>query len=95
MATLSLPNLTLSIPVWYLDPPAATLPSQPKPYLALTLVQPVPITSPNTTVPHTPQQEQPLVVTVLGKGGKAHKRTSKDKATQKNHAPPQPPKRTT
>ena len=51
MATLSLPNLTLGIPVWYLDPPAATPPGQPKPYLALTPVQLLPMTSPATTVP--------------------------------------------
>ena len=51
MATLSLPNLTLGILVSYLDPPAPILPGQPKPYLALTLVQPVPMTSPTATMP--------------------------------------------
>ena len=54
MATLSLPKLTLGIPIWYLDPQAATPPGQPKPYLALTLVQLVPMTSPAATVPHSP-----------------------------------------
>ena len=56
MATLSLPNLTLGIPVWYLDPPAATPPGHPKPYLALTPVQLVPLASSIATMPpHLPK----------------------------------------
>ena len=55
MATLSLPNLTIGITIWYLDPPAATPPGEPKPYLSLTLVQWVPLTSLVVTVPQPPQ----------------------------------------
>ena len=80
MATLSLPNLTLSIPIWYLDSPTTTPPGQPKPYLSLTPVQPVPMTSPATTVPQSPQQEPPPIVTALGKKCKTCKGASKDKA---------------
>jgi hypothetical protein len=39
MDTLSLPNLTLAILVWYLDPPTPLVPSTPTPRLVLTLVQ--------------------------------------------------------
>ena len=94
MATLSLPNLTLGIPVWYLDPPAPTLPGQPKPYIALTPVQPVPMTSLAAIVPQSPQQEPPPVATASGKKDKARKGASKDKAAPTNPAPPQPPKHT-
>lgn len=38
MATLSLPNITLGIPVWYIDPLITTPPNQLKPYTALILV---------------------------------------------------------
>jgi len=41
MATLSLLNITLGIPFWYIDPLANTPPNQLKPYIALTLVQPI------------------------------------------------------
>lgn len=41
MDTLSLPNIILEIPVWYIDPPANTPLDQLKPYTTLTLVQPV------------------------------------------------------
>ena len=92
MATLSLPNLTLGIPVWYLDPPTATFPGQPKPYISLTPVQLVPRTSPAATVPQSPQQEPPPVATALGKKGKARKGASKDKAAPKKPTPPRPPK---
>ena len=94
MATLSLPNLTLGIPVWYHDPPAATPPGHPKPYIALTPVQPVPMTSPAATVPQSPQEEPPPVVITSGKKGKARKGASKDKAAPTNPAPPRPPKHT-
>ena len=86
MATLSLPNLTLGILIWYLDPQVANPPSQPKPYLALTLVQPVTMTSPVVTVPQPPQQEPSPIVTTLGKKGKACKRASKEKVSMTNHA---------
>ena len=91
MATLSLPNMTLGILIWYHDPPVATLPGQPKPYIALSPVQPVPVTSLAATVPQSPQQEPPPVVTASGKKGKARKGASKDKATPTNPVPPQPP----
>ena len=51
MTTLCLPNLTIGLPVWYLDPPTATPPGQPKPYLALTPVQPVSMNFPTAIVP--------------------------------------------
>ena len=41
MATLGLPNITLGILVWYIDPSANTPPDQLKPYNTLTLVQQV------------------------------------------------------
>ena len=88
MATLSLPNLTLGIPVWYLDPPVATPPGHPKPYLALTPVQPVPV----TTMPPTPQQDPSLAVTATGKKQKTRQGASKDKATAPDPTPPPPAK---
>ena len=92
MATLSLPNLTLGIPIWYLNPLVATPSSQPKPYHALTPIQPVPLTSPVVTVPQPPPQKQTPIATALGKKGRAHKRASKNKASPTDHAPPPPPK---
>ena len=92
MATLSLPNLTLGIPVWYLEPPTTTPPSHPKPYLALTLVQPVPLATFVTTVPPAPQQDPSPVVTATGKKQKARKGASKDKATPLDPTPPPPAK---
>ena len=91
MPTLSLPNLTLGIPVWYRDPPAATLPGQPKPYLALTPAQPVPMTSPAATVPQPPQQEPPPIATTSSKKGKAQKRASKEKVAPTDPTPSLPP----
>jgi hypothetical protein len=38
MTTLSLPNITLGILVWYIDPFANTPPDQLKPYNTLTIV---------------------------------------------------------
>jgi len=35
MASLVLPNITLGIPMWYIEPPVNTLPSQLRPYHAL------------------------------------------------------------
>ena len=90
MATLSLPNLTLGIPVWYLDPAATTLPGQPKPYLAYTLVQLVPMNSPVSTVSQPPQQEPPPVMTASGKKSDARKRASKDKAARQSLHLPRP-----
>ena len=92
MATLSLPNLTLGIPVWYLDPPAATPPGHPKPYMALTLVQPVPLASSIATVPPAPPQDTSPVVTAPGKKDKAHTGAPKDKPTTTDSAPPPPAK---
>ena len=88
MATLSLLNLTLGITIWYLDPPAATPPGHPKPYLALTPVQPVPLASSVATIPPAPPQDLTPVVTALGKKGKARKGASKDKATPTDTTPP-------
>ena len=92
MATLSLPNLTLGIPVWYLDPLAATPPGHPKPYLALTLVKPVPLASSVATMPPAPPQDPTPVVTAPGKKGKARKGASKDKVTPTDPTPPPPAK---
>lgn len=49
MASLVLPNMTLGITMWYIDPPMNTPPGQLRPYHALNPVQPVsntPITAP-------------------------------------------------
>ena len=93
MATLSLPNLTLGIPVWYLDPPAATPPGHPKPYLSLKLVQPVPVVASVATVPPTPHREPSPAVIATSKKRKARKGASKDKATAPDptHPPPTKP----
>lgn len=56
MATFNLPNRTLGITFWYLDPPAPTPPFVPTPYLALTPVPPI-ATTPIATP--TPTQAQP------------------------------------
>ena len=50
MATLSLPNFTLGIPVWYLDPP--TQPAMPE--VVLTPVQPIVVESHPPLGPHKP-----------------------------------------
>lgn len=55
MSTLSLPNITLGILVWYNDPPANTPPNQLKPYTSLTPVQPVVPTLIFDLVPQKPQ----------------------------------------
>jgi len=92
MATLSLPNLTLGIPVWYLDPPAATHPGHPKPYMALTPVQPVSLTFSVTTGPPAPPQDPSPIVMAPGKKGKTRKGAPKDKTTPTDPAPPPPAK---
>ena len=90
MGTLSLPNLTLGIPFWYIDPPAATPPGHPKPYLALTPVQPVPLTS---SGPPAPPQGPTPVVPAPGKKGKARKGASNpDQAAPTTPTRPRPPK---
>ena len=64
MATLSLPNLTLGILVWYLTPPTETPPGHPKPYIAVTPIQPIPVVPSTTLVPlapsHTPPHESAM-----------------------------------
>lgn len=73
MATLSLSNLTLGIPVWYLDPPAPPMPGAPTPNLVLTPVQPM---VPTLVPTSTPIQAQPTLAKTgkgVSKGGKAKK----------------------
>lgn len=45
MASLVLPNMTLGIVVWYIDPHANNLSGKLRPYHTLTPVQPVPTTT--------------------------------------------------
>ena len=87
MPSLVLPNMTLGILVWCIDPSANILPSQPRPYHALTPVQMFPMIPATTLVPSQPQHEPTPVAKVVGQGGKARKKYSKDKAPQ---APPAP-----
>lgn len=51
MDLLSIPTMSLGIPVYYIDPPANTPPDQLKPYMSLTLVRPVPTSSSFASVP--------------------------------------------
>lgn len=95
MATLTLPNMTLGILVWYMDPLANTPPSQLKPYTALTPVQPVAMTPPFASVPQPPQHEPTPLVKASGEGGKACKKAPKEKAAHITPAPPKTPKCTT
>lgn len=83
MATLSLPNITLGIPVWYIDPSTNTQSNKLKPCNTLTLVQPVVPTPAFSSVPKQPQHGPTLVAKAYGNGGKARK-----KGTQ--HKPPKP-----
>jgi len=55
MASLVLPNMTLGIPVWYIDSPVNILLGQLRPYHALTLVQSVSMTPNAALVPSQPQ----------------------------------------
>ena len=70
MAFLVLSDITLGTPMWYINPPAKILASQPKPYHALTLV-----TAP---IPPPPQLEPTLVVKASSEGYKAKKNEPKD-----------------
>lgn len=54
MASLSLPNMTLGILFWYIDPPTSTPPGQLRPYHVLALVQLVPTTPAATPIPPQP-----------------------------------------
>ena len=56
MATLSLPNITLGILVWYIDPPPNNPPDQIKPYIALIAFQHVVPTPSFSLVPQQPEQ---------------------------------------
>jgi hypothetical protein len=49
MAMLILPNLTLGILVWYLNPITPPVPSAPMPQLILTPVQPSIVSSTSTS----------------------------------------------
>eukprot|EP00253_Pinus_taeda_P006498 PITA_06498 len=82
MDSLVLPNMTLGIPVWYIDPPASILPGQPRPYHALTQDQLVPMTVATALVPSQHQQEPTPVAKASTHGGKAKRKDSKDKAPQ-------------
>ena len=90
MASLVLPNMTLGILVWYIDPPASILPSQLIPYHALTLVQLVPITPVIASVPSQPQQELIPIVKESRQGGEAKRKEPKDKAPPAPKAPKVP-----
>ena len=90
--SLSLPNLTLGIPVWYLTPPTETPPGHPKPYISMTPVQPIPFAPPTTTVPLAPPQNPPNAATATGKKRKTRKGASTDKATAPDPTLPPPAK---
>ena len=87
MASLVLPNMTLGILVWYIDPPINILPGQLRPYHALTH---------SSTGPYSPCRCFNSIRTSTGThsccasiwtGGKAKRKEPKDKASQ---APPTP-----
>lgn len=80
IASLVLPNMTLGILVWYIDPPAKIPPSQPRPYHALTLIQPIPMTPAATSVPLQPQQEQSPIAKACFQRGKPKRKYLKHKA---------------
>ena len=90
MASLVLPNMTLRISVWYIDPPASTPPSQLRPYHALTPVQLVPTTPSVVLVPSQPQQVPAPIVKVSKQGGKSKRKEHKDKAPQASSTPEAP-----
>jgi hypothetical protein len=64
MSTLSLPKLTLGVPIWYLDPSTPLVPSMPTPHLVLTLVQ----LMGSTLVPSVGSTQAQLAPTNAGKG---------------------------
>lgn len=55
MAMLRIPNITLGILVWKIDPPPNTPTNQIKPYTALAPIQPVVPTPAFALVPKQPQ----------------------------------------
>jgi len=71
MATFSLPNITLGISVWYIQPLANAPPNQLKPYTALTLVQLVVPTPTFDLVPQQPKQDPTPIGKESSKGAKA------------------------
>lgn len=77
MAALSLPNITLGIPIWYINPPANIPPNQFKHYTTLTLVQPIALSPSFALVPQQPQQESTPIMKASGEGGKPRKRETK------------------
>jgi hypothetical protein len=64
MATLNLPNLTLGIPLWYLDPPTPLGPSKSTPYFVLTPMYPIGV----TPLSAKKSTQTKLVSTKSGKG---------------------------
>lgn len=71
MTMLSLPNITLGIPVWYINPPANTPSNQLKPYTALIPFQPITPTPAFVYVPQQPQQEPTPIAKASHEGGKS------------------------
>lgn len=90
MASLVLPNMTLGIPVWYIDHPANILPGQPRPCHALTLIQPFPITHATASMPLQPQQEPTPFAKASLQGGKANRKDLKEKSLQALPSPKAP-----
>lgn len=66
MASLVLPNMTLGIPLWYINPHVNILPYHPRLYHALTPIQLVPMTPIVASFPSQPQQELALVAKASG-----------------------------
>jgi len=66
MVSLPLLNMTFGILLCYIGSPASILPSQLRPYHALTLVQSVPMTPVTNLVPSQPQQELTPIMKPLG-----------------------------
>lgn len=91
MATLSLPNITFGIQVWYINPPTNTPPKQLKPYTYLNLVQPIILAPFFASVLQKPQKESNLVAKSSSDGGKAQRKGPKDKSPQVT-SPPKLPK---
>jgi len=74
MASLVLPNVTLGIPIWYINPTASAPLDQLIPCHALTLVQSVPMTLATALVPSQPQQEPAPIAKASIQGGKAKRK---------------------
>lgn len=88
---LSLLNMNLRIPIWYIDRPTNNPHGHLKPYMDLTLVQPIPTTPTFRSYPQQPQQESYLVAKASCEWGKAQRKWGKDKETQVETTPTKPP----